>query len=478
MRLYQQLILFMLAATVLPLAVVGFLLLSRAEAELTERIVSEQRVVAEATAESVSVELMKTVDALARSAELFNWERITPEEFQGGLQLLYGQSPSVSAVLHLDAEGRQRGSPVFQASGESDHPGFDPSATQALVRAVPVQTLRHGNKGQAALGRVYAHALSGRAAVAVAVKLGDGEDAPFALAEIVFSDLEALLERRAGSNPGRIDLVDSTAGRILASSQPERRLRPLEPETPALRVSAARVPKVPGFEVVVAVDEGVALAPVRAMRRTVLLSIGGALAVLLGLGALYTRRLNRRLSEVVAGAEAFGRGELDRRVRVEGDDELTDLASTFNRMGSELEAARARMLRWNDDLKARVDEATAELKAAQAQLLEAQKLAALGQLGAGVAHEINNPQAGILGNTQLLMLERDEKDPDFETLRKIELSAKRCKEITQNLLRFSQQRARPELRTVDLNAVLRDALSLTEHQLQGEGIVLATELAT
>src|SRR4051794_7876878 len=166
MRLYQQLILFMLAATVLPLAVVGFLLLSRAEAELTERIVSEQRVVAEATAESVSVELMKTVDALARSAELFNWERITPEEFQGGLQLLYGQSPAVSAVLHLDAEGHPRGSPIFQASGESDHPGFEPSATQALVRAVPVQTLRRGNKGQVALGRVYAHALSGRAAVA------------------------------------------------------------------------------------------------------------------------------------------------------------------------------------------------------------------------------------------------------------------------------------------------------------------------
>jgi two-component system, NtrC family, sensor kinase len=498
MRLYQQLVLFMLAATVLPLAAVGFLLLSRAEAELAGRIVSEQRVIAESTAESASSELMKTVDALARSAELFNWESITPEEFQGGLQLLYGQSPAVSAVLHLDAQGNPRGAPVFQAAGDSEHPGFEPSPTQALARAVPVQTLRRGNKGQAALGRVYAHAPSGRAAVAVAVKLGDGEDAPFALAEVVFSDLEALLARRAEGNPGYIDLVDTMTGRILASTLQERRLRPLEPalasqlassdaqvfgfrvDAPAMRVSAARVPKVPGFEVVVvvAVDEAVALAPVRAMRRTVLLSIGGAFVVLLGLGALFTRRLNLRLSRVVAGAEAFGRGELERRVTVEGEDELSELASTFNRMGSELESARARMLRWNDDLKLRVDEATTELKAAQAQLLEAQKLAAVGQLGAGVAHEINNPLAGILGNTQLLMLERDEKDPDFDTLRKIELSAKRCKEITQNLLRFSQQRAKPELRAVDLNAVLRDALSLTENQLKGEGIVLTTELAS
>jgi signal transduction histidine kinase len=496
MRLYQQLILFMLAATVLPLAVVGFWLLSSAEAELTERIGAEQRLVATTTAESVSAELMKTVDALARSAELFNWERISPEEFQGGLQLLYGQSPSVSAVLPLDAEGRPRGAPVFQSAGMGEHPGFDPKAVGTLVDAVPVQSLRRGNKGQAALGRVYAHALSGRAAVAVAVKLAEGENAPFALAEIVFSDLEALLERRAGDKPGHIDLVDSSSGRILASSLPERRLKPLEPallslltsgdsqahsfrvDAPAMRVSIARMSLVPSFHVVVAVDEAVALAPVRDMRRTVLLSTFGALGVLLGVGALYTRRLNRRLSLVVAGAEAFGRGELDKRVTLEGEDELTELASTFNRMGSELEASRARLLRWNDDLKVRVDEATAELRSAQAQLLEAQKLAAVGQLGAGVAHEINNPLAGILGNTQLLLLDRDEKDPDLESLRKIEQSAKRCKEITQNLLRFSQQRSKPELRPVDLNAVLRDALSLTENQIKAEGISIVTELVS
>ncbi|HEY0095464.1 MAG TPA: histidine kinase dimerization/phospho-acceptor domain-containing protein, partial [Archangium sp.] len=489
MKLYQQLILFMLAVTVLPLAAVGFLLLSSAEAGLAARIDAEQRIVASSTAESVSAELMKTVDALARSAELFNWRSISPEEFRGGLQLLYGQSPAVSAVLHLDANGTPQGPPVFRDDEESEHPGFDPREVEKLARAVPVKALRLGNKGQAALGAAYPNSFTGHAAVAVAVKLADGEDAPFVLAEVVFSGLETLLARRAAGS--RIDLVDTSSGLILASSLPERRLKPLEPAllsqltsgdaqtrgvqsaSSAMRVSSARVPQVPDFNVVVSVDEAVALAPVRTMRHTVLLSIGVTFAVLLALGAFYTRRLNRRLSEVVAGAEAFGRGELDKRVQVQGDDELSDLASTFNRMGSELEAARARMLRWNDDLKARVDEATAELRAAQAQLLEAQKLAAVGQLGAGVAHEINNPLAGILGNTQLLMLERDDKDPDFESLRKIEQSAKRCKEITQNLLRFSQQRAAPELRPMDLNAVVRDALSLSENETRQEGIALA-----
>ncbi|OJH37049.1 sensor histidine kinase [Cystobacter ferrugineus] len=496
MRLYQQLVLFMLAATVLPLVAVGFSLLSEAESELTRRIVSEQGLIAETTAEALSGELMKTAEALGRSAGLIDWEHVTPAEFEGGLRLLYGQSYAVSAVLVVDAEGKPQGAPLFQAEGKNDHPDFEPTAALALAQAVPVRSLRLASRGQVFLGGVYAHRPSGQAAMAMAVKLADGENSSFALAEVVFSELESLLSRRARPELGRIELVEVPARRILLSSQPGRRMQTLEPalaspleaggtagrsfrvEPLALRVSTARVPQVPDFAVVVSLDEASALTPVRAMRRTVLLFILGAFAVLLGVGALFTRRLNRRLARVVSGAEAFSRGELHQRVQVDGDDELSDLASTFNAMGGELERARERLLRWNDDLKVRVDEATAELKTAQSQLLEAQKLAAVGQLGAGVAHEINNPLAGILGNTQLMMLERGEKDPDFETLRKIEQSAKRCKDITQNLLRFSQQRARPEFRPVDLGVVLRDALSLTENQVQAEGIQLSLELAS
>ena len=108
MRLYQQLVLFMLAATVLPLALVGFLLLSRAEGELAARLDAEQRTLAAATAEGAAAELLATVDALARSAELIDWERASPEERRGALSLLYGQSPVVSAVLQVDADGRGR----------------------------------------------------------------------------------------------------------------------------------------------------------------------------------------------------------------------------------------------------------------------------------------------------------------------------------------------------------------------------------
>src|SRR4029077_1482344 len=143
-----------------------------------------------------------------------------------------------------------------------------------------------------------------------------------------------------------------------------------------------------------------------------------------------------------------------------GGDELKELADTFNRMGSELEAARGRLLKWDDDLKAKGGAATADLRAAQGQLIEAQKLAAIGQLGAGVAHEINKPLCGILGNAQLLMLEKESDSEDFELLKKIEESAKRCRDITQNLLRFSQSAGRAERRHTDLNALVRGTLAL------------------
>ncbi|MBX5480318.1 MAG: HAMP domain-containing protein [Myxococcaceae bacterium] len=493
MRLYQQLVLFMLAATVLPLALVGFWLLRTAEDELFRRIGQEQEALGVVAARDASQAIMTAVEALGRGTEAIDWAEASREEREGGLALLYQQAEAAAAVVLVDAAGNVLAGPV-RRTGEDGHPAFDPAHIATLISAIPLQPLTGGNKGQAALSSAWADPLGGASRMAVAVKAAPGTDAPFVLAELGLEELERGLMERARSSGARFDLVDG-GGRVIASSDPRRRMGPLEGDVWArarasttgqerfttsgevpLLVSAVKVPGELGLWAVVSETEADALAPVARMRRTVLISIGVALVVLLALGAAYTRRLNRRIGELAAGAEAFGRGELSRRVAMSGADELADLATTFNQMGAELEAARAKLLRWNDELQQKVDEALADLRAAQAQLLEAQKLAAVGQLGAGVAHEINNPLAGILGNTQLLMMDRDESDPDFETLRKIEISAKRCKEITANLLRFSQQRDRPELRPVNLNGVVREAISLQENQIKGEGIQVSVAL--
>jgi signal transduction histidine kinase len=115
-----------------------------------------------------------------------------------------------------------------------------------------------------------------------------------------------------------------------------------------------------------------------------------------------------------------------------------------------------------------------ELQETQAQLLETEKLATIGTLAGGVAHEINNPLGAVLTNAQLLMDELT--DPDqIDSLRMIEEGARRCKEIVSALLKYSRP-PQASHRPVDLRAVIVETLGLFEHQLQQDGIRLATTL--
>jgi two-component system NtrC family sensor kinase len=466
-RLSQQLILFMLAAAVLPLSGVGFWLLHRSEAELSQRIAQEQRAAAEAAAERAGAQIMTAINGVATSAGLIDWRAVSDDEARGGLQLLVAQSDLIAAVALIDPLRTTQLAPVPGAEG---HPRFDADAAR-LESALPYDSLGlHGERGQVAVG--LAVELGNFSALPVAVQVSaPGKDAAFVVALVGLQAVQDRLTDRASPTAGQLQLVDAR-GRVVASSAGGPPLAPLAPSRYEVvkglrtgrsadgeRVASVEVPDRLELTAVVSLAEEVALAPVRALRRTVLLGIGATLLLLVTVGLMFTRRLNRRLQQVALGADAYARGELSTRIQVGGEDELADLAETFNRMGNELEAARERLMKWNDDLKVKVDEATADLRAAQHQLIEAQKLAAIGQLGAGVAHEINNPLCGILGNAQLMMLDRAETDSDFDLLKKIEESAKRCRDITQNLLRFSQSSARADRRQLDLNAVVRSALA-------------------
>jgi signal transduction histidine kinase len=84
-----------------------------------------------------------------------------------------------------------------------------------------------------------------------------------------------------------------------------------------------------------------------------------------------------------------------------------------------------------------------------------------------VAHEINNPLVGILGNAQLLLMDHAETDDDFALLKQIEESAKRCREITSQLLRFSQKRGEVTLVPIDLRAVVTRTMALEKERAQG-----------
>ncbi|HKY30964.1 MAG TPA: PAS domain S-box protein [Candidatus Polarisedimenticolia bacterium] len=115
-----------------------------------------------------------------------------------------------------------------------------------------------------------------------------------------------------------------------------------------------------------------------------------------------------------------------------------------------------------------------QLQAAQEQLIQAEKLSALGELISGVAHELNNPLTGVMGYAQLLM--GSDASPEIKrNLERIGKEATRCQKIVQNLLAFAR-RHHPERTIADLNEVVRSTLDLRAYQLKVDNVEVIVEL--
>jgi PAS domain S-box-containing protein len=121
------------------------------------------------------------------------------------------------------------------------------------------------------------------------------------------------------------------------------------------------------------------------------------------------------------------------------------------------------------------DDVTARVRLEE-QLQHSEKMASIGLLAAGVAHEVNTPLAGISSYTQMLREQVASEDPRAPLLEKIEKQTFRAAKIINNLLNFSRS-GKAELEPLDLNKVLLDVLSLMEHQLQGANVKVRKELA-
>lgn len=122
----------------------------------------------------------------------------------------------------------------------------------------------------------------------------------------------------------------------------------------------------------------------------------------------------------------------------------------------------------NTKLYQDLEQKVTELKRLQGQLIQTEKLSAIGELVSGVAHEINNPLTSVVGFTQLL-LETVENPRDREFLEKIFSEAMTCSEIIRNLLTFARKHPAEKSHN-DVNEILRKALELKRYQLESDGI--------
>jgi two-component system NtrC family sensor kinase len=176
-----------------------------------------------------------------------------------------------------------------------------------------------------------------------------------------------------------------------------------------------------------------------------------------------TTRITNPLQKMVVATQVISKGDLAHRVKINSRDEIGYLAESFNRMTVNLEAANEKLIEWGKTLEKKVEERTKELRKMQAHLIQSEKLASLGKLAAGIAHEINNPLGGILIYSNLLLEDTEKDSPHYENLKKIVKETSRCKDIVKGLLEFARPKE-PETSLIGVNEILEGSLAIMEKQ--------------
>ena len=196
---------------------------------------------------------------------------------------------------------------------------------------------------------------------------------------------------------------------------------------------------------------------------TLILVTVSLVLVLAAMGAyLLSRRLLEHVGGLLTGTRRIMQGDLGYRVAVTERDEIGQLAQSFNAMAQEIQEHRQHLERI-------VDAKTSELRRAHDSLIQSEKLASIGLLAAGVAHELNNPLTSILMNVNLLMEDLGDQPALQAELQRISEDTMRCRRIIDDLRDFSR-RHELEIVPTDLNRMVQAALGSISRQLELHGI--------
>ena len=264
----------------------------------------------------------------------------------------------------------------------------------------------------------------------------------------------------------------------------------------------------------VGIDDEDIFAPVRELRTILITAASLSIFLVVVLTYSVAKRITIPLKKLTRGSRVIAKGDLNQRVEVSGRDEIGELAQSFNDMAQSLEDRSEALIELNRQLEEKVQDRTQELrqsnddvhtayrelKETQVQLVQSEKMASLGQLVAGIAHEIKNPLNFIYGNTEFLTkyvnqlcslisfveeresLSQADKEEveefksqinysfllqDVETLiANFEEGAKRIHAIIGDLRTFSRMES-DDFRTVDIHEQIDLALNLLQNEYRG-----------
>ena len=213
-------------------------------------------------------------------------------------------------------------------------------------------------------------------------------------------------------------------------------------------------------------------------RNTILTFLGigiGVLIIIIFVAIIMTRKISEPLRKLEEVAKKITDGDYNTDFSIKAPREIESLASSLNKMANELESEKKEIEDWANTLEEKVEERSEQLKKIHGQLFRSEKLASIGKLAAGVAHEINNPLTGVLTNASLLLDDLEEGDERREDVKVIVDETIRCREIVKRLLDFARQ-TKPRKTLTNINTLIDNIIMLVRNQTSFRNITIDRNL--
>lgn len=489
MRFASRLMLVLALVGVVPVLLLGVLAFRSNRDELHRLVGGLQAQAATDLARSCRQLVLSGVDNLRLAAEYLPLEHLGPEDASKVLSIPLHQLGTLNLMVLVDAQGHAIAPAVFSPEGNGNRQRVTDDSLALFSRQAPV---RAALSTGAAIGPPYRTPGAPGGRVVLAVRAG-GDASRLLLAELSLAELGHRVEELALE--GGLAFVVDAQGQPVASAsghfelgEEERGLVAdgLSRGEPVVRTvrggdgieylaAFAPVPDL-GWGVVVGRRASTAFAPAEHVRRSTFFWALMALAATGVLGVVLSRGVSQPVAQLSEGVAALAEGRYEQRVPEEGRDELGRLARSFNHMAGELQRRDAELRRWSEELQQRVDTGTRQLREAQDQIARTRRLAALGSLSAGIAHELNNPLTGILGLLSLACDEVPAQSPLSQNLTMALEQARRMAHIIRELRQLAEQERAGAGRPLDFLQPVRAALHELRDELQSRGVTVSCEL--
>ena len=204
-------------------------------------------------------------------------------------------------------------------------------------------------------------------------------------------------------------------------------------------------------------------------------SLGFIIIASLLVGIFIRRLVYTPLSDLESGARRLSQGNLEQLIPVRSEDECGKLATSINDMTVALKNSRAELQDWGRTLEQKVEQRTRQLRISQAETTRGEKLASVGLLAAGIAHELNNPLTGILTFSHLIRETLPEGSQQAEDMDLVIQETKRCATIIRRLLDFAREKTQ-EMKFADINRLIEDTARLMKWPAHLRDITISMDL--